>query len=316
MKVLLRSLVIFLINLPLVLAEEVSFNALQWLEHMSAAMKTINYQGTVVFMKNGLLDTMKYRHNIVDGVEQEQLISLNTPLREVVRKNNEVSCFYKETNQKVINHHPVDTSLLINLPQDLRQLTSLYELSSVGKEAIAMRPTEIISIQAKDQFRYNRKIWLDSANYLPLKVEVYNLDGSILEQLVFTDLRIEASQEPVLTEVSNQPVQIKHIHSSQAEPFENAGFILKNLPSGFKSLFFIRNSMQQSQKAVDHLLLSDGFSSVSVYMEPKEANAVEGIHTLGSVNSYSRVLENYQLTVLGEVPAKTVEFIGSGITLH
>jgi sigma-E factor negative regulatory protein RseB len=37
---------------------------------------------------------------------------------------------------------------------------------------------------------------------------------------------------------------------------------------------------------------------------------------LGSVNSYSRVLGMYQITVLGEVPAQTVEIIALGITLR
>jgi sigma-E factor negative regulatory protein RseB len=51
-------------------------------------------------------------------------------------------------------------------------------------------------------------------------------------------------------------------------------------------------------------------------MEPKEAQGVQGLHSLGSVNSYSKVLDAYQITVLGEVPAQTVEFIATGITLR
>ena len=316
MNVLISCVVVFFLNLPFVLADEAKLSALQWLERMSQAMKSENYQGTVVFMKNGMLDTMKYKHTVINGQEQERLISLNSPFREVVRKTNEVSCLYKETSEKVINHHPIESSFLINLPTDFSQLNSVYEFTVQGEEAIAMLPAEIISIQSKDHYRYHRKVWIEKEHFLPIKAEVYDLDGSILEQWLFTELKIDKEAQENAVEINDAKLQIKHIHTSQAEPFENAAFKLKNWPVGFKVMFFIRNSLQQSQKAVDHLLMSDGFSSVSVYLESKESQTVEGLHSLGSVNAFSRVVDNYQITVLGEVPAKTVELVGTGITLH
>lgn len=297
-------------------ADDKTLTAQQWLEKMNHAMKTLNYQGTVIFMKNGQLDTMKYKHSVDNGIEQERLSSLNSPLREVTRKSNEVSCLFKETRQKVINHHPVDSSFIINLPQDTATLDNLYLLSTVSMESIAMLPAQIISIQPKDQLRYARKIWIDKQHFLPLKVEAYNLDGSTLEQVVFTDLQVDGINDSNFGDMDDKKLDIKHIHATQAEPFENAPFMLKNWPAGFKPVFFIRNSMQQSQKAVDHLLISDGFSSVSVYLEPKEAQGMQGLNSLGSVNSFSRVIDNFQITVLGEVPAKTVEFIAAGIILR
>ncbi|WP_347986828.1 MucB/RseB C-terminal domain-containing protein [Methylomonas sp. AM2-LC] len=298
-------------------AEDKLLSAPQLFENMKHALKSLNYQGTVVLMKNGQLDTMRYKHSVVEGVEQERLSSLNSPLREVTRKASEVSCLFKETSQKVINHHPVDSSFIINLPEDSSQIDALYSLAKQGKESIAMLPAEIITIQPKDQLRYSRKVWIESQYFLPLKVEVYDLNGMILEQLVFTDLKVEGINDPnPVVETNETTLQVKHLHASQAEPYENAPFVLKNWPAGFKTLFFIRNSMQQAQKAVEHLLISDGFSSVSIYMEPKEAQGVEGLHSLGSVNSYSKVLDTYQITVLGEVPAQTVEFIATGITLR
>lgn len=311
-----KALAVFILTFSAAAADENRFTALQWLDNMSRSMKTLNYQGTVVFMKNGQIDTMKYRHNVVEGVEQERLSSLNSPLREVTRKSSEVSCIYKETSQKVINHHPIDSSFIVNLPRDIAGLDRYYALTTAAKESIAMLPAQIIDIQPRDNFRFARKIWVDTGHFLPLKAEVYNSDGLILEQVVFTDLKLDGLSEPSPVDVEEKNLVVKHIHASQAEPFENAPFNLKNWPPGFKAMFFIRNSMQQSQKAVDHLLISDGFSSVSVYSEPKEGESVQGLHSLGSVNSFSRVLKDYQITVLGEVPAETVEFIAEGVTLR
>ena len=298
------------------IADNDAIDARQWLDNMSRAMKMQNYHGTVIFMKNGQLDTMKYQHSVENGVEQERLMSLNSPMREVVRKASEVTCLFKETNQKVVNHHPLDSSFIVNLPQSTGVLENHYRLKPNGQEAVAMLPTQIISIEPKDDLRYARKIWIDTRNYLPLKVEVYNLDGSIVEQVVFTELRTDAQVDGGHAPVDDEKFHVKHIHATQAEPFERATFVLNNRPLGFEPVFFIRNSMQQSGKAVDHLLISDGFSTISVYLEAKESQGINGLHSLGSVNSFSKVIGDNQFTVLGEVPAKTVEFIADGIALR
>lgn len=287
-----------------------------WLEKMNQAMKSLNFHGTVIFMKNGRLDTMKYQHSVENGVEQERLASLNSPMREVTRKSSEVTCLFKETSQKVVNHHPLDSSFIVNLPQNTGVLEKYYQLGLAGQESIAMHPAQIVVIQPRDALRYPRKIWVDTQYFLPLKVEVYDLDGSIVEQVVFADLSTDTVTVQTDSNVDENKFHVKHIHATQAEPFENATFLLKNWPEGFEPVFFIRNSIQQSQKAVDHLLISDGFSTVSVYLEAKESQGIKGLHSLGSVNSFSKVIGDTQFTVLGEVPAKTVELIADGITLR
>ncbi|WKJ88665.1 MucB/RseB C-terminal domain-containing protein [Methylomonas montana] len=311
-----RALAAFFLWMIYQVAVAEPLSAAQWLDKMNMAMKTLNFRGTVIFMKNGQLDTMKYQHSAENGVEQERLSSLNSPMREVTRKSNEVTCVFKETSQKIVNHHPLDSSFIVNVPSNTSVLEKYYQLGLAGQESIAMLPTQILTIQPKDTLRYSRKIWIDTQHFLPLKVEVYNLDGHILEQVVFTDLNTDAVTAANGSDGDEQQFHVKHIHASEAEPFEKASFVLKNWPVGFESVFFIRNSIQQSQKAVDHLLISDGFSTVSVYLEAKESQGIKGLHSLGSVNSFSKVIGDMQFTVLGEVPAKTVELIADGIALR
>ncbi len=313
---LIRIVIAWLLTVSIAYADNSLASAQQWLEKMQAAMKSLNYQGTVVFIKNGQLDTMKYQHSLVNGLEQERLFSLNSPLREITRKSNEVSCFFKETNEKVINHHPIDSSLIINFPQTIDAVNQNYLLGLDGEESVAMQTAQIVSIKPKDQLRYARKIWIAQQNFLPLKVETYHSDGSVLEQVVFTNLQIENNHLKADNLSDDQAVHVKHLHITQAEPYEKAPFILKNWPNGFETVFFIPNSLQKNQKPVDHLLISDGFASVSVYLEPKSGQGINGLHTLGLVNSVSRVIGDFQVTVLGEVPANTVELIAAGITLH
>lgn len=313
-----RFILVFLLSLSCAFAnDDQTLNGQQWLEKVNQAMKTLNYQGTVVFMKHGQVDTMKYRHTFENGVEVERLTSLNSPLREVTRKSNEISCLYKESQQKVETQQSIDRSFIVNLPLKPERLHDQYLFAVAGQEMVAMRPARIIAVLPKDGLRYARKLWIDTVSLLPLKVEVYGLDGKTLEQVMFTDLDVDLPRTPTdaYQNADNQENK-HHQHVSQAEAFEKSPFELKSWPAGFEKIFFIRNTMPQSKKTVDHLLISDGFSTVSVYFEAKGERNIEGLRSLGPVNSFSRVIDGLQITVLGEVPVQTVELVAKGVSLR
>ncbi|MGY6276498.1 MucB/RseB C-terminal domain-containing protein [Methylomonas sp. MgM2] len=280
-------------------------------------MRAQNYHGTVVFMKNGQIDTMKYRHAVDGGVETERLTSLNSPLRELVRKSNEVKCLYKETQKKVESRHPIDRSFILNLPKAPERVDDQYLLVVAGQEMVAMRPTQIIAVLPKDDLRYARKIWVDVESLLPLKVEVYGAEGNVLEQVLFTEFDIDSiDSNPQVKTSSAQTDQASQQYFSRVDAFDDTPFLLHQMPAGFEKVFFIRNTMQQSKRSVDHLLISDGFSNISIYFEEKAEQDVEGIRTLGPVNSFSRVIGDWQVTVLGEVPLQTVELVANGVSLR
>ncbi len=304
--------VLFLFSSNVYTAEP-EIKALQWLEKMSQAIKKLNYQGTVIFLKNGRLDTMKYMHASKEGIEQEKLISLNSPLREIIREAGKVSCFFKKSRQVVINHRPVSTSFIVDLPDDLSTLNSVYQFTVNGEESVAMLPSQIISIEAKDKYRYGRKIWIDKQHFLPLKIEINDLSGTPIEQIMFTNLQVDGKLLLGNSENTFENIKIKHIHQLESLPVNKADFVLQNLPSGFKIVFFTQMKMDKSNQTVDHLLLSDGFSSISVYREEKAGDSQEGLQTLGTVNSYTHIIENNQITAMGEVPAITVQFIAQGV---
>lgn len=315
---LIRVLLACFLMIPwLATADTRVISAADLLEKMQLAMRTLNYQGTVVFLKNGQIDTMKYQHTLLNGLEQEQLTSLNSPLREISRQDNQVSCLFKDSKHKVINHHPIDSSLLINLPANISKLAQNYLIGLADtNEAIAMQTSQIVTIYPYDQLRYAHKIWISEQWHLPLKAETYANNGDVLEQIVFTDLQVDPSKLINPAKIDDQQLDIKHIHSAISLGYEQAPIVLKNWPAGFETVFFIPNSMQKHNKSVDHLLISDGLASVSVYIEAKTNAGITGFHNLGSVHSFSKVIGDHQITVLGEVPASTVELIADGIVLH
>jgi sigma-E factor negative regulatory protein RseB len=278
---------------------------------MSKAMKALNYQGTVVFLKNGKMEAMKYFHASSNDAEQERLISLNSPLREIIRTANQVSCHFKTTQQTIVDYRPFERSFLLDIPKNIDELGAIYSFDIAGEENIALLPTYVIAIQPKDDFRYTRKIWIEKQYFLPLKAVIYDFSGHPVEQMVFTDLQVKESL-PFEKEKSRHTDQTHTPDSSTQPPF-----VFKELPLGFQEIFFTRSPVHNSDQLVDHMILSDGFSSVSVYMENKSTTLLQsGLQSIGAVNSFSRTIGEFELTVMGEVPIKTVKFIADSIKLR
>jgi len=311
-----RFLVVLLLSIGIVRAGEPVFSAKQLLMKMNHAMEVLNYQGTVAFFRNGKLEPMKYVHAAENGIQQERLTSLNSPLREVIRNAGKVSCLFKESHQTIVDHRPFERSFLVDVPDNLDKMEPIYQFELVGEEIVAMLPSYVVAIQPKDNARYPRKIWVEKEQFLPLKMVVYDGAGVPLEQLVFTDIKIKDTLPFTDVKALDAVYPAQHIHQIQPQSPEQAAFFVTELPKGFREVFFARQPMHNAEQLVEHLLLSDGFTSVSVYMENKSASMQPDIQSVGAVNSYSRIIDNYQLTVMGEVPAETVKTIAEGVKLR
>ena len=259
---------------------------------------------------------MKYVHGAEKGVQQERLLSLNSPLREIIRDGGKVSCIFKEMHQMIVDHRPFERSFLVDVPKNLDELGAIYQFGMVGEENIAMLPSYVVAIRPKDNARYPRKIWVEKQRFSPLKVVVYDNSGILLEQVVFTDLAVKEALPFVDVKFLDAVCPVRHIHQLPAQSPDQATFVVTKLPKGFREIFLARQPMHNTAQPVDHLLLSDGFTSVSIYMENKSAEMQAGLQSVGAINSYSRTINNYQLTVMGEVPAETVQFIAEGIKLR
>jgi sigma-E factor negative regulatory protein RseB len=147
-----------------------------------------------------------------------------------------------------------------------------------------------------------------------LKFELIDENGQVLEQMVFNSLVIEDSipaQELAASTQSDPSWQVKQ---HETLPADSLIWTLGGVPDGFRMISYSRLKRDSENRTVDHILLSDGFSSVSIYIDglTNESFTVQP-RKVGAINSYTRKLDQYLVTVMGEVPAKTVQSIGNGI---
>lgn len=286
-----------------------------WLRSMRESVTNLSYQGHVTYIKDQKVDTFRLFHARIEGVDREHLISTSSPLREVVRVGRTVSRYAQDAQQVAVEVRPMDQSLLMALPEDPRVLERYYQFSFRGREYVAGLLTQVVALEPRDPYRYSRLFWIDVATRLPLKLDVLNEDGQSVEQVLFTTLN---SRDPVQlrdlepTLRGSQPMtQISH---REPQPLKDLRWTLSKVPDGFQIVALTTLRKPSSDSAVDQILLSDGFSAVSIYVEPRENRAATGPRRMGAVNAEVLAHGDRLVTVMGEVPMPTIQLIGKGFS--
>ncbi len=290
--------------------------ALQWLTGMQHAVSALNYKGIVAYLKDHQVESFQLFHAAKSGVEQERLVSMNSPLREVVRNAEKVACYFPDSKKVYVENKPASHSVLIDLPQDLTQLTRYYRVNLQGQEYVARRLSQVIGIEPRDDYRYARLIWVDSDSKLPLKFEMLDEDGQTVEQMVFASMSVEESipHEDLVPSVQADGFTWQ-VTQREALPLGSLRWTLQNVPEGFQIASYSRLKRPPADRAVEHILLSDGFSSVSIYIEPHDGSVAlkEYSKKVGTINARSTKIGDHHVTVMGEVPEKTVQAIANGL---
>lgn len=290
-------------------------NALGWLTDMRQAVVELSYRGVVAYLRDKQVESFQLLHSVNAGVEQERLVSMNSPLREVVRNAEKVACYFPDTKTVFVENKPARRSVLLDVPADMTQLARYYRVGLEGQETIARRLSQVVSIEPRDDYRYARIIWVDTESKLPLKFEMLDEDGQTVEQMMFTSLSVVPSIPPQDLDPSVQADSFAW-HTSQREvlPLDSLRWTLQKVPDGFQIVSYTRMRRPSGDRSVEHILMSDSLSSVSIYIEEQpEGTVKERPKKVGAIHADSVKINGYLVTVMGEVPAKTVQAIANGL---
>jgi sigma-E factor negative regulatory protein RseB len=298
-------------------AEDLS--AKDWLERMMHAVQTLNYQGTFVYLHDNQLESMKIAHAVKGDQVRESLMSLNGAPREVIRDEESVTCVLPDSHEVSVDKRTPSTKFLNILPQDLDQLDNHYSFKNTGKIRIANRQAQVVVILPNDRLRYGYRFALDIESGLPLKSDLMNEHGELVEQTMFTDLQIGVaeiselySRESLYTyRLKNHPDATDKIPQVNPDKWDFVG-----LPSGFKLSMQHQLIDHQDDEPIDQYVFSDGLSSLSVFVEPQaREEALSGVSRLGAIHAWGGQVEGYQVTAVGEVPAVTILGVVQGMHL-
>jgi len=288
-----------------------------WLQRAVMASHRLNYTGNFVYQHGGQVETSRITHRADEAGEHEKLEALDGPTKIIIRNNDEVLCYLSDKKTVKLERSGSRKLFPDILPHQLSGLADSYNVKLAGQERVADRDSQIILLEPKDNFRYSHKLWADVVTGLLLKAGMINEKNQMVDQFSFTQITIGGAvgkdqfNVPSASRRSTHPAQISLYDK---EPV-NTGWVVAQLPAGFKKILELKRNMPGRTGPVSHLVYSDGLVAVSIFIEPSStAKATEGLTSQGAINVYTRYVSDHQVTALGEVPSVTVMQIANSLT--
>jgi sigma-E factor negative regulatory protein RseB len=301
-------------------ADQNSASALAHLSKMGSALKSLNYYGTLVYMHGGQVESLKLIHKHDNSGEFQRVVHLTGEAREVIRNNDVVTCYMPDSQSVLVGERRFNNHLLSKLTKNFEDFSGNYAFRVDGKGRVAGREAAIVAIQPKDNFRYGYRFWIDNETGLLLKSDLLAVDGVVLEQLMFVELSVvDSIPDDMLEPAVNGESYTWHNGTDKSNPqLEQArgAWQVARMPDGFVVTDRSKHKMPEKNKPVDYLVVTDGLASISVYIEKfgVQNEGFVGASNLGAVNVYGSLLDKYHVTVVGEVPQKTVQMIAESIS--
>jgi sigma-E factor negative regulatory protein RseB len=291
--------------------------ARDWLERMSKAIATRNYEGRFFHLRDAQSKTMRIIHRVDKGKVTERLVSLDGSGREYIATESEFICYLPDRREVVVEKR--DGRLLAGIPEYSEQLEQHYSIERGGSTKALGRRTQLILVQPRDQFRYGYRLWLDHETAMPLKSQLCDRNGNVIEQILFAELhfRERIAADALEPSISGEGFRWLRTDEPQVRMANAAiGWTVPRPPAGFRLIIQRVQVIAGSKAPVGHLVYSDGLATVSLFIEPStpQTQAMRGLAKVGAAFAYSRNMDGHQVTAVGEVPAATVEAIAAGVT--
>jgi sigma-E factor negative regulatory protein RseB len=294
-------------------------DARNWLERMSDALATRNYDGLFTHSTGGQSETMRIVHRVRDGRSLERLVSLDGSGREVVRTPGEVHAYLPDRKVVLVEPRNDEGSLLKALPTPGPKLDKYYVISATRGARLLGREVVIIDVRPRDGYRYGYRLWLDEDSAMPLRSVVGDSRGRIVEQIQFTQLELKdkiaaRDVEPGVDATGFQWVRTqRNVVAMPQSPMGNWRAV--RVPPGFRLVASRLQVLPGSPMPAHHLIFSDGIAAISIFIEPGSPTGPQPpeASSMGSANAYSTSVQGHIVTAIGEVPPETVRDIALSV---
>ncbi len=302
-------------------------SASHWIERMNQALTRRNYDGTFTHWQGGRVEMLRIIHRVQDGATTERLVSLDGSGREFIRTGASLTCYLPDRRTVLVERRPQGERLLSGFPAIDPKTASFYEIQEVARTRFNRHDTHVITVSPRDQFRYGYRLWIDDDSAMPLKTQLCDAHGHVIEQIVFADLTLpERIPAPAFhPDVATGGFQwLRDESAPPAVPGSAPGgpaplvWSADKLPPGFRMTAHSAQMLPGASSPVDHIVFTDGLASVSVFVEThtprpgEDATAVESAR-VGSSSAFSTVVDGHKVTAVGEVPPATVRSIANAV---
>ncbi|GIA28004.1 sigma-E factor regulatory protein RseB [Vibrio cholerae] len=309
-KLLISALTLFCVNSTTAFAEEESAEAL--LYQMNEASQHLNYELSYILVKKNSIEPLLYRHARQDDQQLAHLVYLSGPVREVIRRGDEVSYIEPGVEPFTIESGNMVAPTIPMLNTDVAELSRYYDFVKVGRAREAGAACQVLRVVPKDGLRYSYVVWVDEKSHLPLRADLLDRDGEVLEQ--YRTISFSVSERLVEIMAGLNKVQLPEVLKLPKGSVQETFWQVSWVPDGFQAMELNRYRMAMTERLVESQMYSDGLFNFSVYVSASDNYSLKGqLVRQGRRTLHSVVKGENEISVVGDIPPATAQRIAQSV---
>ncbi|WP_114728379.1 sigma-E factor regulatory protein RseB [Vibrio cholerae] len=309
-KLLISALTLFCVNSTTAFAEEESAEAL--LYQMNEASQHLNYELSYILVKKNSIEPLLYRHARQDDQQLAHLVYLSGPVREVIRRGDEVSYIEPGVEPFTIESGNMVAPTIPMLNTDVAELSRYYDFVKVGRAREAGAACQVLRVVPKDGLRYSYVVWVDEKSHLPLRADLLDRDGEVLEQ--YRTISFSVSERLAEIMAGLNKVQLPEVLKLPKGSVQESFWQVTWVPDGFQAMELNRYRMAMTERLVESQMYSDGLFNFSVYVSASDNYSLKGqLVRQGRRTLHSVVKGENEISVVGDIPPATAQRIAQSV---
>ncbi|SYZ80514.1 anti-sigma E factor [Vibrio paracholerae] len=309
-KFLISALTLFCVNSTAAFADEEPAEAL--LYQMNEASQHLNYELSYILVKKNSIEPLLYRHARQNDQQLAHLVYLSGPVREVIRRGDEVSYIEPGVEPFTIESGNMVAPTIPMLNTDVAELSRYYDFVKVGRAREAGAACQVLRVVPKDGLRYSYVVWVDEKSHLPLRADLLDRDGEVLEQYRTISFSVSERLAEIMAGLNKvQPPEVLKLpKGSVQETFWQVTWV----PDGFQAMELNRYRMAMTERLVESQMYSDGLFNFSVYVSASDNYSLKGqLVRQGRRTLHSVVKGENEISVVGDIPPATAQRIAQSV---
>lgn len=296
-------------------------NEVTLLQRMDVAAKQLNYEGVFSYRTGKTMQAIRIIHRANQQGEVERLISLNGVAREVIRNNEMMTCIYPEGKSVQPDHRPLGRGFPGDFLNRLNLASDYYQFALGREERVAGHHTQELKVMPIDNYRYGYNLWVDKDTDLLLQSDLVDDHDDVLETVAFSSVEMGHDIPEVLLQAQSQGnemtwnraehvMAIKTMANKARSPWQ-----IDWMPEGFTLVAQQNRLKAKNGASIEQHVYSDGLNSISIFIEKIRAQHthLRGGSKMGTTNAFGTIINTHFVTIVGEVPQRTVEKVGNSI---
>lgn len=311
---------------PPAVHEPASKDVRSWLSRIQGAATRRNFQGTFVVSAGGAVSSARITHYCEGPNQLERIDSLDGELRHVLRHNGVVLTLWPQTRVALLEQRDTLSSFPRLLHGDEDRIAAVYQMKPQHDERIAGHEASVLLLAPRDAYRFKYRLWSEKSSGLLLRADVLDERDKLLESSAFSDVAIDVRAQPEIVLQPMRKLEGYRVVRPVFKPtqLEAEGWNMRRSVPGFMQVSCVKRPLEggvpgdasgPASEAL-HTIFSDGLTQVSMFIEPFSAQRHKDdpiVSTLGATRTLMRRKGDWWITVVGDVPAATLQAFADGL---